>query len=389
MTSTLVNEKSTHDVPVFPVPPLAKHPNADTLSVWTIPGTDYSYVGKTADWEGRVGMPAAWVPPDSLVPVARPEFAFLAPEAKYDADSHPDKLGGYARVKAKKLRGVVSYGLCVPIEALLPATEGTTADFLGVKHYEPPITGGGAKGAMTGGEVASAPNVFHVRYDVDAYLKYGRRMFTPGEPVWVTEKLHGANARYVYSGNAMHCGSRTEWKKEFASPPQVTLEELMAKVKDEARAKEIYERVVVNWRPKRNMWWDALENTPALRAFCEAHPDHVVYGEVYGQVQKGFGYDAPAGGVRFRAFDIMVGGRWLSPPDFFALCDTHAVPTVPLIKANTSFDFDAVAALCEGQSLLASHIREGVVVAPAAERWDSRVGRIKFKIINPAYLERG
>src|SRR5438128_12699518 len=114
-------EKSTHRVEVVPVK-LRRHENADSLSIVDIFG--YTVCVRTADWkDGDFG---AYIPPDSVVPDT-PEFAFLA---------------GKTRIKAKRLRGVVSFGL------LMPAPPGgkigdDVAELMGVTHYEPLIQNGG------------------------------------------------------------------------------------------------------------------------------------------------------------------------------------------------------------------------------------------------------
>jgi hypothetical protein len=242
------------------------------------------------------------VPPDSLVDVSREEFSFLAVDAKWLPDCTKSPAGTHALVKAKKLRGVVSYGLLVPAPQGLVEGD-NAADALNVVHYEPvALTDNGKqKGWATGGEVAKPPSGVYPKYDVDAFMGYGRKVFVEGEAVYVTEKIHGSNGRYVFKDEVMYCGSRTEWKREFPLPPEITLEELTEKIGNADRAKEVYERAVVNFKPKRNMWWVALDKTPGLRVLCENNPGYTVYGEVYGSVQKGFPYGVPpleAGWIR-------------------------------------------------------------------------------------------
>lgn len=392
MDSTIVaTEKSTHKVEVFTLGELRKHEGADTLSLISIGETDYSYVGKTDDWKGRVGQNVAWIPPDSLVNVSYPEFAFLAADAKYDENGN--KGGQYARIKAKKLRGVVSYGLMVPFDG--PICD-DAAEILGVRHYEAPLDGGG-KGNVSG-EDAAPPSGNFPKYDVDAFLKYGRNVFVEGEPVFVTEKIHGANARYVFTNKTddsghtegmINCGSRNLWKKEFSSPPKLSLDELKARIGDDVKAQEVFDRAVTNFKPKRSLWWVALESTPQLRKFCEENPGYAVYGEVFGQVQN-LKYGAKNGEVWFRAFDILApDGRWLDADEFLQICRTNGIPHVPVLHESLPFDFEELVSLAQGSSLIegANHIKEGVVVRPVKERWDKRLGRVNLKIINPKYLE--
>jgi RNA ligase (TIGR02306 family) len=206
-------KKSTHKVEIVPFK-IEKHPNADKLGLVQVFG--YVCCVRLEDWPADTTI-AAYLPPDSLVDVMRPEFAFLAPTAK----------DGWARVRPRKFRDVQSFG------CLVPAPPGSklgddVAELLNVKHYEPPLPGENT-GKLTlhmGGEVASGPNVFTVKYDVDALRRY-HQLFQPGEQVIITEKLDGANSRYVYFDGKMHCGSRTEWKKEYPSYEHLTVENLV------------------------------------------------------------------------------------------------------------------------------------------------------------------
>lgn len=117
---------STSKVEVVELSSMRRHHNADTLSIIDVFG-GYSCVVRTADWVGV--ETGAYVPPDSIVDVTRPEFAFLA---SGDKTTH--------RIKAKKLRGVVSFGL------LMPAPPGAkigddVAFYYGVTHYAGRVAG--------------------------------------------------------------------------------------------------------------------------------------------------------------------------------------------------------------------------------------------------------
>ncbi len=405
-----IENKSTHRVEVVALS-LEKHPGADLLSIHRHDG--WVCVTQTAQWEGKDR--AAFVQPDTLVPVDHPAFTFLAADAK----------DGYARIRAKKIRQVKSFGLLVPVP------EGTqigddVAGALGCKHYEPVMRGGHKSlgGITMGGEVASPPDVPHVKYDVEPGRKYAKRVFEPGEPVVVTEKLHGANARYVFKDGVMHCGSRTEWKKEYPTTDHITVESVLAMLTagEEKRAKnpdyvplpadELLtkaEHAVARAKAKaaqKNMWWQALDATPALRAFCEANPAVVVYGEVYGAVQD-LSYGCQKGEVKFAAFDMLYEGRWLDADEFHETCCQHQVPTVPLYNpfavcdlANgfirtvavepIPFDFDTICEMAEGKTKVpgASHVREGVAVRPFKEREHDSCGRVSLKFVGAGYLDR-
>ncbi len=82
---------STHKIEVVPIH-LKPHPNADSLSLAHV-FDHYVCAVRTEDWKDRVL--GVYCPPDSVMPDL-PEYAFLK---------------GQFRIKAKKLRGVVSQGL--------------------------------------------------------------------------------------------------------------------------------------------------------------------------------------------------------------------------------------------------------------------------------------
>lgn len=365
-------EKSTHRVEIVPVS-LNPHPNADLLSV--IPVFGYTYVGRTQDWLGV--KRAAYIPPDSLVNVCRPEFAFLAEQAKQ----------GVVRIKAKKLRGVVSFGLMVPVPDETPIGE-DWAEKLGVEHYEPPLQDERGSGLFTGCEAASPPRLFTVKYDVDSFRRY-HHLFVTGESVMITEKLDGTNSRFVYFDDKMYAGSRTEWKKEFSSYDHITVEHLVAQGKSEEQAKQIIDRVLS--KPKRkSLWWEVLEKTPTIEKFCRDNPGHILYGEIFGNVNC-IKYGLPEGN-RFAAFDIMRGGRWLNADEARSIGrDLNWVPDLSSAK-GLPYDFKLICDLAEGNSLVLDAkpgtIREGVVVKPVRERLDPEVGRVCFKCVNPTFLER-
>lgn len=317
---------SQHVVEVVPVA-LEPHPNADTLSIVRIFG--YTVCVRTADWQGVSA--GAYIPPDSVVPDT-PPFAFLS---------------GHRRIRAKKLRGTVSMGL------LVPAPDGArigddVAEVLGVVHYEPAMLPG-----IRQTEDAPAPSGYSPVYDVESLRRYAH-LFEPGEPVWISEKIHGANARYVFRDGAMHAGSRTRWKKQ----------------------------------DERSIWWQALDATPELRAFCEVHEGVTVYGEVYGQVQDlKYGIES---GVRFVAFDLLASnGFWVNAEDAHGIATASGVPWVPILRKDFPFDLAAIEKMANGASVLGRyHCREGVVVRPLVERNDDRLGRVHLKLVGTDYLER-
>ena len=315
-------EKSTHKVEVVQVK-LEKHPDADKLSVVKV--FDYQVCVNTADWQD--GALAAYIPPDSIVDTTRPEFAFL---------------GEHKHIKAKKLRGIISLGLMVP------APEGSklgddVAELLGVTHYEEPITFD-----SNGDNESGPPGGYYPEYDIDSMLRYAS-VFKPGEPVWVTEKIHGANSRFCYREGRMWVGSHTNWKK----------------------------------KSEGNQWWAGLKQHPEIVEWCQEHQDCTLYAELYGNVQwLTYGVN----GVKIAVFDILRGTEWINPGDAVAL--GPQLPWVPLISDGVPFNLDWLKSMANGSSLVhgASNIREGIVVKPMIGRFDPTIGRVILKIVGSEYL---
>ena len=180
---------------VVVAPQFEPHNNANALMIAKVGG--YTVVVRKDEWaQGDLGI---YIPPDSVVALEREEFKFLAAMP----NSHPE------RIRIRRFRGITSEGL------LLRAPAGATigqdfTDQLGITRYEAPITN---SGIFFSSEEAEAPPISVPRFDVEA-LKAFPNVFRPGEEVVVTEKIHGANGRYVFWNDQMHVGSRNRWVKD-------------------------------------------------------------------------------------------------------------------------------------------------------------------------------
>jgi len=328
---------STHAIPVVPVE-LEEHPNADSLSLVTVGG--YSVCVRTEDWTDRDR--GIYVPPDYVIETARPEFSFLANQARAD---------GTYRVRCKRFRGSLSWGL------LIPAPDGAEVgdDFmasLGIKRWEPRIPA--SPRMMRANEVAPPAMNIPGMYDVEnlqnpSYVN----VFEPGEYVIATEKIHGANASYVYWDGEFHVKSRKRW------------------IKDE----------------EGNPWWEALHKHDEIKKFLQENPGTIIMGEIYGRVQElRYGLENE---VDFIAFDMWRDGDYLPYNEFNTLCILNGIKNCQELYIG-DYNFSKLLEVAQGKSPLANmmHVREGIVVRPAEERYDHRCGRVHLKIINPDYLEK-
>lgn len=383
-------KKSTHKAEVVPFV-REPHPNPEATLLDVVRVYGYTCCIRRADWPPGTDR-AIYIVPDSLVDVRRPEFAFLAPDANAD---------GKARVKAKRFKGVVSYGL------LIPAPPGAEvgqdfAEQLGVERYEPPEPSESSKEKfVVGGEQESGPDLDTgpSMYDVEAFERYAHEVLAEGEVVVVSEKLDGSNARFVYHDGRFWVKSRKNWVKRFPDYSHVTVESLVAKGVPEEKAQEVVARA--KSKPMtENGFWKALGNCPQLQAFLVANPGTTVFGEVYGNTNR-LKYGFPEGN-RFAAFDLYENGKFVDPVEAWNRLAAFGVPQAPLFNATGDtkgdapvalpYSFDLVKTLSEGKTKAegakAGVIREGVVVRPLSERWHRSVGRVVLKCVNPEFISK-
>jgi len=316
-------------VSVIRISEIEKHGNADSLGVVMVHG-GYPVCIRLGDW--KPGDLAAYIPVDSVVDKSRPEFSFLEKP----------------RIRAKRLRGVFSMGLLVP--APDGAQEGDdVTEALGVTHWDPEAER--VHGAKNAGEDEPGPVgwLFPAYTDIEP-LRRHKNVLKPGEPVVVTEKIHGANARFAHDGERLWVGSRGRIKRH-----------------DDA-----------------NTWWRMAE---ALDLYVRLQPFRrlVFFGEVFGKVQD---LHYGVNGVDLRIFDVFDGdrGKYLDHDDARGVAAQCDLPWVPTLYRGP-WDINRIAEWAEGTSTLADHVREGFVVKPEKERVE-HMGRVILKMHGEGYLTR-
>ena len=421
--------KSTHKVEIVPVV-LLPHNNADSLSIVKVYG--YQCVVRTEDWVGV--DKAAYIQPDSVVP-QRKEYEFLIPV------SH----GGvweprYQRITARKLRGERSEGL------LMPAPRGSkigdnVAERMGITRYVSPaerreldqneqrgsffsrINGRGRRGLSFPGN-ERGPSIWIPVYDLENFFRYGDAfsdgtavllrdcpavldgLATPGlqsagaavqssdesvqpvlaDEVCITEKIHGCNARFVWSSadKRMFAGSRTTWKRPFYSIPSRKFFRGLL---------EFLKICKPLSKPATDDWNTTLVANPTIGEWCRAHPDHVLFGEIYGDVQD-LKYGHGPGQRSFVGFDVFHKGEWWSWQQIQDSLEQFGVPYVPVLYKG-AFNRDIVLRCVDGNTLIhkaGKQMREGCVIRmlnsePLFEK-RGYPGRKILKAVSSAYLER-
>lgn len=301
------------------------------------------------------------------------------------------------RITVRKFRKEWSEGLLLPVSDFSGGLQhepklaygwikegDDVSDLLGITHYDPdkgtenttgenmaaprrrfPRTFKGwfffllhKLGFKKAGQQATEEVSFNVPvYDVEAFKNYRNNSFILGEPVVVTEKIHGSNARFLFFDGRMYAGSRTLWKAAKSNC----------------------------------VWRKALAQNPWIEEWCRAHEGYTLYGEVT-PTQKGFDYGCKEGEVKFFVFDILTPeGEWVewipSWPETFEML--QGLTIVPVLYTGP-FDLDKITPIVDGPSTVpgAKHIREGAVIKPNHERQVRGLGRLQLKIVSNAFLEK-
>ena len=335
------------------------HPDADRLELATINGWQI-VCGKDLYTEGtRV----AYIPPDSLITETLADELgirqHLGSVKNMDGTLVTnDKGEQMLRVRQAKLRGEPSFGTTVSqdvaekygVDLTLPL--GTNvAEQLGIAKYEPHMR-------ASAGDAIEDSALFPKYTSIDNLRNYPN-LFEEGERVHVVQKIHGTNCRVGLIDGELMAGSHGLRRAEPENYAQ-------------------------------NTYWFPLslpEVMNMLRGLeAKGHKQVVLYGEVYGNIQKKYNYGVP-NGIAFRAFDLFIDGYYVSLGDFTEITKDYNVPTA--VKLDLlPYSFDDVVKVAEAweKDPLGDHPLEGVIVRPLAERSDPRLGRIILKYLTNAYL---
>ncbi|MEU6068147.1 RNA ligase (ATP) [Streptomyces sp. NPDC047082] len=334
-----------------------EHPNADALELAQV-GLYRAVVAKGAF---RTGEAAVYIPEQSVLPAGLIEELGLTGRL----------AGGNAdRVKAVRLRGELSQGIvCRPkaladVDLTRAAAEGTDfAEALGITKWVPPIP------PTMNGDVESAPDLLPW-VDIENIQRYPG-IFTAGEDVVLTEKLHGSACLLTYVADE---------GRVFVSSKGFGAKSLALK------------------EDPRNLYWRAIrghgvaEAAARLAEWLGARRVGV-FGEVYGAGVQDltYGADGRRETLGYAVFDVSaeIDGavRWLDAVELLK----GELPLVPRLYEGP-YDIDRVLEFATGRETVSGrnlHLREGVVVRPAVERYSPVTGgRAIAKAVSPAYLTR-
>ncbi len=323
---------SEFKVEVVEVGEIIQHPNADSLEIVSV--FDYPVCCRIGDF--KQGDKAVYLPIDSIVPSDDPRWEFL---------------GGHRRIKAKRLRGVFSMGLLTKCDDPEWPVGTDVREHLRIEKYEPAV-------ACDNGRVYSGPrepDPGHMpKYTDLEGMRRHAGVLIEGEEVVLTEKIHGANARYVFTEERLWVASHNNYRAEAESCS----------------------------------WWNAARQYNLAEKLAKL-PDIAIYGEIYGSVQD-LKYGTTAGEVRLVLFDAMdiKTRRYLDYDAFLDVAARLDLPVVPTLYRGPWSE--SLRALSNGTSTMldSKHMREGFVVRPVQERHNIRCGRVILKLVGEDYLLR-
>lgn len=334
------------------------HPNADRL--------EYAQVGLF-----NVVVPKGkYVTGEEVFYI--PEYAIL-PEGLIIDLGLEGKLAGKKanRVKPVRLRGLVSQGLVAPLDTLdnVDRAKHNFAEDLNISKWEPEIP------AALDGAVEHAAGL--IRWIEIENIKKFPNMFQPGEHVIIDEKIHGT------------CTAVT-----VINPTSDNAKVMVASKGLGAKSLALIEA-------ENNVYW-RMFHAYNIREFATfigtkyPNTDKVaIFGETYGNVQD-LRYNLGSG-LGFVLFDIRVqfsNGEfeWFAPETTEALAREFGMPLAPRLY-DGPYDIEVVEKLAYGAEQVSgaeAHIREGVIVRPAADNLDTKFeGSRKIgKFVSDDYLTR-
>ena len=335
------------------------HHNADALEIARV--GDYQSVVRRGQF--RSGELGAYIPEQALVPEPILEELGLT-----------GKLAGPRgdRVKAIKLRGVLSQGIIYPARQGWSLGQDVTLE-LGVTKYEPPIP------THMSGELFAAGLDRCVRYDVENIKRFPD-VIQPGEEVVFVEKIHGTWAQLGWLAQEL---AHPEHGRLCVSSKGLASQGLAFKPEAPANADNLYLR--------------AARKLQIAQRFADHQGSIFLLGEIFGAGVQDLAYGATAAseaGLGVRIFDVYLGqpgqGRYMDDAELEAFLAQQGLTRAPVLYRGP-FDRALMLQMTEGVETVSgqgAHMREGLIVRPTRERRHEELGRVQLKSVSEAYLLR-
>jgi RNA ligase (TIGR02306 family) len=185
-------------------------------------------------------------------------------------------------------------------------------------------------------------------------------VFKLGEEVVATEKVHGTCTLLGLLG-----GVRAMSSKGYGAGGKII----------KADEKNLY------WRIARKFnLFEKLEGLDKV----------MLFGETFGAGVQDLGYGVQKGEPGYFAFDMSIKGRYLDYDDFAKICAERDIPIAHVLY-HGPFGPECLKHTTGRETISgkAVHMREGIVIRPAKERYEPDIGRVILKSVNEEYLLRG
>jgi RNA ligase (TIGR02306 family) len=288
--------------------------------------------------EFKAGDRGVYFEVDSFLPV-EPRYEFLRSSSFRENEFN----GAGFRIKTLKLRGTLSQGLLLPLDAFPElagaAEKDDVTEALGVKKWTMPEVAE-AGGTIIGGRPYGIPASDEIRIQSAPELLDALR----GRPYYITTKMDGTSCIVYSIGGKIGCCSRNK------------------EIKDEPRA----------------LYWQPVYRNGLKEKLAAYGKDIVLTGELCGPaIQKNRLHLASYEWYVFDGWDCEA-AAYLSYDKLTETCASLALKTVPLEERGDHFDYRLEALLEKARGKYPSGLdKEGIVVrdvqAPKS---------ISFKVLN-------
>lgn len=310
------------------------HPKADKMELASCKGLGFQFcVGKGLYTEEQEVL---YFPKDTILP-----------------DEFKEKLGIRApgRIKTIQLRGEYSQGFVFP---LIKANEIFNTDFKSKSPSEITLFFKATKYEVpqkfsAAGELVDLPEgqgIYDIE-NVDRYLDVYNELLL--KRCYITEKLEGTNISISRKHGTLYVSQRANSIIEKPGSP--------------------------------NAYWEAARNSGLIEKLEKiTEQDIVLMGEMIGPSIQNNIYKINK--HKIILFDIRIDGRWLSPPEFYKICNKHSIEAVPLLATGVLRDVLAgktVDEFANGFSQLFNTLREGIVIRPEVAEYHHDLGRVILK----------
>jgi RNA ligase (TIGR02306 family) len=310
------------------------HPKADKMELASCEGLGFQFcVGKNLY---TVGQEVLYFPTDTILP-----------------EEFKEKIGIRApgRIKTVQLRGEYSQGFVFSLDK---AKEIFNTDFKAkspaeitlffkATKYEPP------QKFSAVGELVPLPEgqgIYDIE-NIDRYISVYNDLLL--KRCYITEKLEGTNISISRKEGQLYVCQRSNAIIEKPEAP--------------------------------NAYWEAARNSGLIEKLPKiTDQDIVMMGEMIGPSIQNNIYKIDK--HKIILFDIRIGGRWLSSPEFYKICKEHDIEAAPVLGIGVLKDLLAGKTIDEyanGFSQLFNTLREGVVIHPEIEEFHPELRRVILK----------